>query len=132
MNRTEAEELLAAGVDDALEVLRRWGALSADERRVCPLAERERFFDAQKRVEAWPSASARAREVLSMPAPPADTIEAAEVRRRMDPRRLIVREVENRAARRAMGPLDDDREPDVVDALAEAVLGPGWLRGECR
>lgn len=130
MNRTEAEALLAAGIEDAEELLRRWESKSAEERRESTVEERAQHMAAWDRVAAWPSASALARRVLDLPAPPADTLEAAEARRRRSPRELLVRGCDHAAARRAMGPLDDDAEPDVVDALEEPTLGPGWLRGE--
>ena len=132
MNRAEAEALLATGVEDAEELVRRWGAMSAEERRESTPEEDARHRAAWDRVMAWPSASALARQVLDRPAPPADTLEAMEARRRKSPHDLLVRGCDHAAARRAMGPLDDDREPDVVDALAGSVLGPGWLRGERR
>ena len=132
MNRAEAEALLATGVEDAEELVRRWGAMSAEERRESTPEERARHNAAWERINQWPSASALARQVLDRPTPPTDTLEAMETRRRRSPleSRVTAQDVLN--ARWNMGPLDDDAEPDVVDALVESVLGPGWLRGERR
>ena len=132
MNREEAERVLTVGIADAEAIRAKWDSYSSRECAALPPDEHVKAMAAYQEILTWPTRSAKARAVLSLIPPPIDTLEAMETRRRLRPLESRVTEQDVLNARRSMGPLDDDREPDVVDALAEAVLGPGWLAKESK